>query len=61
MTAGKRGRCFALIGLLLAPASAPAQPAEAAGDRGEDVYLAGPNVDVAEDVPGDLVAAGGAV
>lgn len=54
---------LAVAALFLAPALGRAQPE--AGRRthahGQDVYLAGPNVDVTQDVPADLVAAGGTV
>ncbi|WP_242344143.1 polymer-forming cytoskeletal protein [Anaeromyxobacter terrae] len=48
---------------MIAPTSGQAQQEAVppAGARGEDLYLAGPSVDVTEDVAGDLVAAGGDV
>jgi hypothetical protein len=57
----RRGKSFALAALLVAPALGHAQPEAAQPARGEDVYLSGPNVDVTQDVPGDLLAAGGTV
>jgi cytoskeletal protein CcmA (bactofilin family) len=60
---GRRGRFLALVSLLLAPAlgRGQTQAEPQARARGEDVYLAGPSVEVTEEVPGDLVAAGGTV
>lgn len=58
-----RGTSLAVAALFLAPALGYAQPElERHTDaHGEDVYLSGPNVDVTQDVPGDLIAAGGTI
>ncbi len=56
----RRGTSLAIAALLLAPALGHSQPS-AERRTGEDVYLAGPNVEVTRDVPGDLIAAGGTV
>ncbi len=55
----RRGTSLAVAALLLAPALGDAQPERRA--RGEDAYLSGPNVEVTQDLPGDLVATGGTV
>jgi cytoskeletal protein CcmA (bactofilin family) len=59
----RRRTSLAVAALLLAPALGHAQPQaeQRLRARGEDVYLAGPDVDVTRDVPADLVAAGGTV
>ncbi len=61
--ASRRGTSLAVVVLFLVPALGHGQPEAARGPhaRGEDEYLTGPNVDVARNVPGDLVAAGGNV
>jgi hypothetical protein len=57
------GRSLAVTALVLAPALVRSQPAASQRQHahGEDVYLAGPSVDVTQEVRGDLVAAGGTV
>jgi cytoskeletal protein CcmA (bactofilin family) len=55
------GRSLALVGLFIAPVLGRAQAAPPSGPMWEDVYLAGPDVEVTQDAPGDLVAAGGTV
>ncbi|HEY6004654.1 MAG TPA: hypothetical protein VIV57_17400 [Anaeromyxobacter sp.] len=59
----RRQAFLAVVVLSAAPVIGRAQPAaeRRAHAHGQDVYLAGPEVDVTQDVPGDLVAAGGTV
>ena len=65
MTTWRGVAVLAVAALFLVPAPDRAQPAVQEQGRihahGQDVYLAGPHVDVAQDVPADLVAAGGTV
>ncbi len=63
MGTSSRATYAALAAFVLVTTSSTAQPevAPPARQRGEDVYLAGPEVNTTQDVPGDLVAAGGTV